>query len=95
MVNPNVRGPIRLPKPSNEDVSSPEAIRAYLDAVVRSIEQNVNNLYSNNNVPFVIDPQTTASRSTVSIAGNTASTTKVRDLLTTLIYVMKLNNRVN
>ena len=85
MVNPNVRGPIRLPKPSNEDVSSPEAIRAYLDAVVRSIEQNVNNLYSNNNVPFVIDPQTTASRSTVSIAGNTASTTKVRDLLTTLI----------
>lgn len=95
MVNPNVRGPIRLPKPSNEDVSSPEAIRAYLDAVVRSIEQNINNLYSNNNVPFVIDPQTTASRSTVSIAGNTASTTKVRDLLTTLIYVMKLNNRVN
>ena len=95
MVNPNVRGPIRLPKPSNEDVSSPEAIRAYLDAVVRSIEQNVNNLYSNNNVPFVIDPQTTASRSTVSIAGNTASTTKVRDLLTTLIYVMKLNTRVN
>ena len=95
MVNPNVRGPIRLPKPSNEDVGSPEAIRAYLDAVVRSIEQNINNLYSNNNVPFVIDPQTTASRSTVSIAGNTASTTKVRDLLTTLIYVMKLNNRVN
>ena len=95
MVNPNVRGPIRLPKPSNEDVNSPEAIRAYLDAVVRSIEQNVNNLYSNNNVPFVIDPQTTASRSTVSIAGNTASTTKVRDLLTTLIYVMKLNIRVN
>ena len=95
MVNPNVRGPIRLPKPSNEDVSSPEAIRAYLDAVVRSIEQNINNLYSNNNVPFVIDPQTTASRSTVSIAGNTVSTTKVRDLLTTLIYVMKLNNRVN
>lgn len=95
MVNPNVRGPIRLPKPSNEDVNSPEAIRAYLDAVVRSLEQNINNLFSNNNTPFIINPATTASRTQTSIAGNTADTGKVRDFLTTVVNVLKLNNRIN
>lgn len=95
MVNPNVRGSIRLPKPSNEDVGSPEAIRSYLDAVVRAVEQNLNNLWSNNNTPFVINPQTTASRTQTSIAGNTVNTGKVRDFITTVVNVLKLNNRIN
>lgn len=93
--NPNVRGPIRLPKPSNADVTSPEAVRAYLDAVVRSIEQNVNSLFSNNNTPLIIEPQTTASRTQTSIAGDTVNTGKVRDFLTTVVNVLKLNNRIN
>jgi len=52
-------------------------------------------LFSNNNTPFIIDPQTTASRTQTSLAGNTADTGKVRDFLTTVVNVLKLNNRIN
>jgi len=95
MANPNIKSTLRLPRPEDRDLNDPQRLRVYLDNLVRAIEQNFINLYSNNNNPWLITPSTTASRTSLSIAGNTVNLSKVRDNLTSLIYVLKTNGRLN
>lgn len=95
MANPNIKAPLRLPRPSLYDCSDPKLLKDYLDTVVRALDQNIGLLFNNNNNTWVINPSTTASRTSLSIAGDTVNLNKVRDNLTTLLYVLKNNNRVN
>lgn len=83
------RGPIQLPKPGS---GMDPQIRSYLDNLVRAIETQLNLVSLNNNENSLINPEATYS---VSIAGNTASATKIRDFTFTVINALKANRRIN
>lgn len=82
------RGPIQLPKAPENVPLDPK----FFNSVVRAIEQQFQSLYQLNNNPFLIDPTNTVS---TSIAGNTASATKVRDFLLTVTNALKSGNKLN
>jgi hypothetical protein len=67
-------------------------IQAYLTNTVRALEQQLNALFQLNNSNTTIDPDPSYS---TSIAGNTASTSKVRDFVLTAINSLKNNNKLN
>jgi len=95
MSNLNPKGPLRLPRPNKSEIEDTDAFALYMDSMLRAIEQSISNVYRNNNTSFIISPNTTAARSTVSIAGDTTDPLKLRDLTLTLLNVLKSSQRVN
>lgn len=95
MTNPNIKSQIRIPRPTLKDCSDPGLLKDYLDAFARAVEQNFNHLFNNNNNTWVINPTSSTTTTSTSIAGDTVSLVKVRDNLTTLLYVLKNNGRIN
>ena len=95
MTTSNIKTNFRLPRPTDNTCKDPNLLQEYLDSVIRNIELGLNNAFNSNNNTWIISPSTTASFASLSIAGNTASLSKVRDNLTSLIKVLKNNNRLN
>ena len=82
------RGPIQLPKAQPGQVITPELWNNF----VRALEQQLNALFQLNNNTLIINPDPTY---VTSIAGDSVSTTKLRDFTLTVTNMLKNNNKLN
>lgn len=82
----------KSPIPSKATVENPTQLLGYLNALIRVVDTNITQATQLTNETFIVSP---AADVRTSIAGNTISTTKVRDFLLTFLQAVKSNGGVN
>ena len=83
---------LSLPKPPNLDDIQ---LKTYLEKLVNSIEQQLNRIQTPTNTTYTINPRVTATTATTSISGTTADFSSLRDFVTTVVFNLKRDGKVN
>ena len=84
---------LSLPKPPNsiQDLM----LKTYLEKLVSAIEQQLNRIQTPTNTTYNIEPKTSTTATTTSISGNTVDVASLRDFVTTVVFNLKRDGKVN